>query len=87
MKNNKNFPLGSSNIPRLCGYHLALFNRMNQYAVLDSDNCELCRSENSSPVDLFTDNIYEQMITNDEMWIISAPGKAMLIYDLPLYDV
>lgn len=32
-------------------------------------------------------NLLDTMLDNDEMWIVYADGSAVLVYDLPLWDV
>lgn len=36
---------------------------------------------------MFKNDVYDTMLDNDEMWIVYEDGSAMVIYDLPLYDV
>ena len=35
---------------------------------------------------MFADYIYESMDYNDEVWIVIAPGRALLVYDGPMMD-
>lgn len=35
---------------------------------------------------MLNDELYTEMMENEEMWFVCGPGVAILIYDTPLLD-